>query len=124
MLKRFFQITYKKDRVFGLDVFRSLAILTVILGHGKLIIRETSPEIAAIPLPNGVEIFFVLSGFLIGQIISAVMSMYRVTGSGLLVPGLGLLAVQLTAYALLTYYPPDLWLFIDSRNGLRGIPPI
>jgi peptidoglycan/LPS O-acetylase OafA/YrhL len=69
MLKRFFQISYKQNRVFGLDVFRSAAILTVILGHGKLIIRETSPEIAAIPLPNGVEIFFVLSGFLIGQII-------------------------------------------------------
>lgn len=69
MLKRFFQINYKQDRVFGLDVFRSLAILTVILGHGKLIIRETSPDIAALPLPNGVEIFFVLSGFLIGQII-------------------------------------------------------
>lgn len=69
MLRQFFKITYKQNRVFGLDVFRSLAILTVILGHGKLIIRETSPEIAAIPLPNGVEIFFVLSGFLIGQII-------------------------------------------------------
>ncbi len=69
MLSRFFHINYKKNRVFGLDVFRAVAILTVVLGHGKLIIRETAPEIAAIPLPNGVEIFFVLSGFLIGQII-------------------------------------------------------
>jgi peptidoglycan/LPS O-acetylase OafA/YrhL len=69
MFKRFFQITYKQNRVFGLDVFRSIAILTVVLGHGKLIIRDAYPEIASIPLPNGVEIFFVLSGFLIGQII-------------------------------------------------------
>ena len=33
-----------------------------------------------------------------------------------------ILALQLAAYALLTYFPPDFWLFVDGRTGLRGIP--
>jgi hypothetical protein len=37
--------------------------------------------------------------------------------------GLSLLIIQLTAYAILTFNPPDFWLFIDSRNGFRGVPP-
>ena len=65
----FFHIKYKKNRVFGLDLLRALAILTVLFGHGNLIIKDVAPALASIPLPNGVEIFFVLSGFLIGQII-------------------------------------------------------
>lgn len=65
---------------------------------------------------------FVLA-VLIGQIISAVLGIYGIPGPALLMLGLSLVIVQLIAYALLTYYPPDLWLFVDSRNGLRGIPP-
>jgi len=37
--------------------------------------------------------------------------------------GLALLAVQLAAYCVFTYFPPDHWLFIEVRSGLRGIPP-
>ena len=37
--------------------------------------------------------------------------------------GLSILIMQIAAYALLTYFPPDFRLFVDGRNGLRGIPP-
>ena len=35
--------------------------------------------------------------------------------------GLALLGVQLVAYGLFTFLPPHHWLFIETRNGLRGI---
>lgn len=35
--------------------------------------------------------------------------------------GLGILAGQLVAFCLLTYFAPEHWLFIDSRNGLTGL---
>lgn len=57
----------KKDRVFGLDILRAAAILMVLIGH-------TWPSKARGTLPGtlaflGVELFFVLSGFLIGGIL-------------------------------------------------------
>lgn len=57
----------KKDRVFGLDILRAAAILMVLIGH-------TWPSKAPNPWPGalailGVELFFVLSGFLIGAIL-------------------------------------------------------
>jgi len=64
---------------------------------------------------------FVLA-VVIGQIGAALMLM-RGPGSGaLLGVGLALLALQLAAYALWTYFPPDHWLFIETRSGLTGIP--
>lgn len=58
---------YEK-RVFGLDLMRALAIVFVVLSHGALILNSTS-KFPFIPLINGVELFFVLSGFLIGGIL-------------------------------------------------------
>lgn len=58
---------YEK-RVFGLDLMRALAIVFVVLSHGALILKSTS-KFPWIPLINGVELFFVLSGFLIGGIL-------------------------------------------------------
>lgn len=58
---------YEK-RVFGLDLMRALAIVFVVLSHGALILSSTS-KFPWIPLINGVELFFVLSGFLIGGIL-------------------------------------------------------
>lgn len=51
-------------RVFGLDLIRTAAILLVIVHHGFVIF-----SFPFIPLPDGVDIFFVLSGFLIGRIL-------------------------------------------------------
>lgn len=65
------QIDYKK-RVFGLDLMRSMAILLVVSSHVLWIAPETTglvKELMSLAGVMGVEIFFVLSGFLIGRII-------------------------------------------------------
>ena len=56
-------------RVYGLDVFRAVAILIVLFAHGKILSGEIFSFIPEIPLIDGVELFFVLSGFLIGGIL-------------------------------------------------------
>lgn len=56
-------------RVFGLDVFRATAILIVLFTHGKGLSGNAFHFMPKIPLVDGVELFFVLSGFLIGGIL-------------------------------------------------------
>jgi peptidoglycan/LPS O-acetylase OafA/YrhL len=56
-------------RVYGLDILRSIAILTVVIQHGGLLLQKAETNFPWVPLPDGVEIFFVLSGFLIGGIL-------------------------------------------------------
>lgn len=66
-----------KQRNFGLDVIRSFAVLLVVVGHiaqftmpyFKGFINILSGWFVCITGIYGVELFFVLSGFLIGQII-------------------------------------------------------
>ena len=65
-MKKLLDVNLDK-RVYGLDVFRAIAILIVVRAHG----REISGPIfdfINIPMIDGVELFFVLSGFLIGSI--------------------------------------------------------
>lgn len=58
------------DRIFGLDIFRSLAILLVVQTHGAFLLNETSlVNFPYFKMIDGVELFFVLSGFLIGGIL-------------------------------------------------------
>jgi len=59
-----------KNRVYGLDVLRAIAILIVVHVHGAWMLQGSFLEkFPWIPLVDGVELFFVLSGFLIGGIL-------------------------------------------------------
>lgn len=61
-----------RDRIVGLDIMRSIAIVTVVYAHGWIIIPERFKTIYVklnFLSIDGVSIFFVLSGFLIGGIL-------------------------------------------------------
>lgn len=62
----------QKERNIGLDITRSFAILLVLFGHSSWIGDNYPPfiELAMISSPVfGVEMFFIISGFLIGKIV-------------------------------------------------------
>jgi peptidoglycan/LPS O-acetylase OafA/YrhL len=56
-------------RIYGLDVLRAIAVAIVVYEHGNFILDKASPTLASIPIIDGVDLFFVLSGFLIGGIL-------------------------------------------------------
>ncbi len=57
-------------RNFGLDLFRAVAILLVVFSHGKFLLNGTVIEnFPFFKMLDGVDLFFVLSGFLIGGIL-------------------------------------------------------
>ena len=63
------------SRVFGLDVLRAFAIICVVYEHGYgLLYHAISEELYNLPLFDGVTLFFVLSGFLIGRILLKTMN--------------------------------------------------
>jgi peptidoglycan/LPS O-acetylase OafA/YrhL len=65
----------QNNRIFGLDVLRAYAIFCVVYGHGYYLIEYSFNDKTLIkniylyPILDGVSIFFVLSGFLIGRIL-------------------------------------------------------
>ena len=67
-----------QQRIYGLDILRALAILFVMVEHGRFLLPVElfpNPQFFFLKLYlDGVSIFFVLSGFLIGQIILKVFS--------------------------------------------------
>ncbi len=72
-------------RVFGLDVMRSIAILLVVYGHGVYVLPKEAKFKYLLPVPyiDGVSVFFVLSGFLIGGILLKIIQTSRFTGKDL-----------------------------------------
>ena len=64
------QREHHADRVFGLDIFRALAIILVVMEHGINFLNDTVLNgFPFFPMIDGVDLFFVLSGFLIGSIL-------------------------------------------------------
>ena len=57
------------------------------------------------------------------HIVSAQIISKGLQSPSLRVIGIALLAFQFIAYASFTISPPDLGIFRDARNGLRGVPP-
>ena len=63
-------MTVSTRHAFGLDLVRALAVSSVLLAHGSLFFTETYPAARYLLIVFGVcgvEIFFVLSGFLVGR---------------------------------------------------------
>lgn len=69
-------LTSGKDRVIGLDALRSIAILLVMYEHGNSLLPIQFIKFFKLPHPSidGVSIFFVLSGFLIGGILLKIIN--------------------------------------------------
>jgi hypothetical protein len=65
---------------------------------------------------------FALAVF-IGQLASALLIIRTVKDRKPVRLGLALLFVQLAAYSLFTFYPPEFWLFVDRRTETVGILP-
>lgn len=63
-------MTSVNDRIFGLDLLRASAISFVVLAHaGHLLPRDSKSPLFGYFVFDGVTMFFVLSGFLIGRIL-------------------------------------------------------
>lgn len=70
MPERILAIDLPPGRVFGLDLLRAAAILFVVYMHGAYELASVLPKsLVQLPIMDGVSMFFVLSGFLIGGII-------------------------------------------------------
>jgi peptidoglycan/LPS O-acetylase OafA/YrhL len=65
-------VAHTRSRVFGLDVLRAAAVISVVFAHGFVVLYPHFHDwlgfFGFIGF-YGVELFFVLSGFLIGQIL-------------------------------------------------------
>ena len=72
-----FKTDIPANRVFGLDLLRALAILFVVVGHGQQLTPFPLSSVSFYFLPDGVGIFFVLSGFLIGHILLRMLQKER-----------------------------------------------
>ncbi|MCL1943730.1 MAG: acyltransferase [Candidatus Azobacteroides sp.] len=72
-IRNLLKVDIAPNRVYGLDILRAVAILSVIFLHGCLITPSFLSEKVEKVIPDGVSIFFVLSGFLIGGILIKIL---------------------------------------------------
>ena len=67
-MKNFWSIDIDRKRIFGLDLLRAFAIFCVVQGHAERILFDTPLDrFTDMPVPHGVDIFFVMTGFLIAK---------------------------------------------------------
>ena len=132
----FFRLEQSANRVFGLDVLRFIAIFMVLIGHSLILVpTEYKPAFHKILL-DGVAIFFVLSGFLIGGILIKVLEKDKPTFKGLLnfwsrrwmrtVPAYFFILLVLSVYTLLAVpdnFPADWWKFLFFIQNFETVPP-
>jgi len=69
-----FTIKIDPKRIFGLDILRAAAILFVVIGHGSYLLPPKLGKMTDYLVFDGVSIFFVLSGFLIGGILIKIIN--------------------------------------------------
>jgi peptidoglycan/LPS O-acetylase OafA/YrhL len=70
LIKKIETVFFEKKRIYGLDILRAIAILMVLYEHsGRFIMKWGFAKHYSALHVDGVSIFFVLSGFLIGGIL-------------------------------------------------------
>src|SRR5689334_3382371 len=73
-----------EKRVYGLDILRAAAILFVVILHGKNVLPHAGRDFLQLFVFDGVTIFFVLSGFLIGGVLIKILEKQTATFKTLL----------------------------------------
>lgn len=134
---KFFNLNAGHNRVFGLDLLRFIAIFMVLIGHSKMFLPVQYKPIFDHILFDGVAIFFVLSGYLIGGILIKQLEKEPATFGGLLhfwkrrwmrtLPAYLFVLLFLFAFTLIFLpdqfpkdwfkYPLFIQNFINERNG-------
>ena len=73
VMKNLLKIGLDPGRIYGLDILRACAILFVVLAHGNPFLPIAAANVVNYFVFDGVSIFFVLSGFLIGGILIKIL---------------------------------------------------
>ncbi|MBF4472763.1 acyltransferase family protein [Flavobacterium sp. HJJ] len=76
-MKNLLRIEINSNRIYGLDILRALAIIFVVAEHGEYLMPKARYKYINFFLFDGVNIFFVLSGFLIGGILIKILKENR-----------------------------------------------
>ena len=72
-MKNIFRIDIGENRIYGLDILRCIAILFVVFAHGIYLLGDRISNLLGRFDFDGVSLFFVLSGFLIGGILIKIL---------------------------------------------------
>jgi len=136
-VNKFFHLEISNNRIFGLDLLRFVAIFMVLLGHSTNMAPEHIKNYVLRFHYDGVAIFFVLSGFLIGGILIKILNKEKPSYKGLLdfwkrrwmrtLPAYFLVLIFLIFYTLI-FIPtnfPDTWyrFFFFIQNFLGNTRP-
>ncbi|KXX67055.1 acyltransferase [Flammeovirga sp. SJP92] len=78
-MTKFLTVEISKKRIYGLDILRAIAILLVVISHGKYLLPNRTFFLHDMIDFDGVSIFFVLSGFLIGGILIQLLDQHQPT---------------------------------------------
>ena len=132
-MRKLFQFEISENRVFGLDVLRFIAIFMVLLGHSLILAPEWFKKVINPFLFDGVAIFFVLSGFLIGGILVKILNKDKPSAAGLLdfwkrrwmrtLPVYLFVLIFLLLYTLIVYpvnFPKEWYRFFFFTQNILG----